>query len=162
MRVVSNTSPICNLAIIGRLELLPRRYGGGSIPREVALELGAMSHQAARSQIQAALARGWLRVEDTTLLPSLSLPVRLDAGELAAMALGVAVRADVLLIDEKRGRVAARALGLAVSGLLGELLHARLQGWIPNLRDEIARLRLHAGFFVDAEIEAFITSQVGE
>jgi predicted nucleic acid-binding protein len=83
MRVVSNTSPICNLAIIGRLELLPRRYGGVSIPREVALELG-------------------------------------------------------------------------------ELLHARLQGWIPNLRDEIARLRLHAGFFVDAEIEAFITSQVGE
>jgi len=56
MRVVSNTSPICNLAIIGRLELLPRRYGGVSIPREVALELGAMSHQAARSQIQAALA----------------------------------------------------------------------------------------------------------
>jgi hypothetical protein len=35
-------------------------------------------------------------------------------------------------------------------------------GVIPNLRGEIKRLRSEAGFFVDAEIEQFILSQVGE
>jgi hypothetical protein len=33
---------------------------------------------------------------------------------------------------------------------------------LPNLRSEINRLRSHAGFFVDAEIERFILPQVGE
>jgi hypothetical protein len=33
---------------------------------------------------------------------------------------------------------------------------------IPNLRSEINRLRAEAGFFVDAEIERFILSQVGD
>jgi len=66
------------------------------------------------------------------------------------------------LDDKKRGRAAARGLGLAVGGLLGELLHARQQGWVPDLRDEIARLRREAGFFMDLEIERFILAQVGE
>jgi len=38
MRVVSNTSPISNLAIIGRLSLLRQRYGRVTVPPEVARE----------------------------------------------------------------------------------------------------------------------------
>jgi len=41
MRVVSNTSPISNLAIIGRLELLKRRYGAVRIPPAVTYEPGS-------------------------------------------------------------------------------------------------------------------------
>jgi hypothetical protein len=33
---------------------------------------------------------------------------------------------------------------------------------LPNLRSEINRLRVEAGFFVDGEIERFILSQVGD
>jgi hypothetical protein len=43
--------------------------------------------------------------------------------------------------------------------VLGELIHAKLSGYV---RDEIRRLRLDAGFFVDVAIEKFILSQVGE
>lgn len=71
-------------------------------------------------------------------------------------------QADVLLMDEKRGREAARSFGLVVAGALGELIHAKHAGWIPSVRDEIHRLRLEAGFFVDATVERFILSQVGE
>ena len=39
MRVVSNTSPLSNLAVIGRLELLQHRYGTVCIPPAVAQEL---------------------------------------------------------------------------------------------------------------------------
>ena len=76
--------------------------------------------------------------------------------------MALANRVHVLLMDEKRGREAARRNGLAVGGVLGELLHAREAGVLSNLRSEINRLRSEAGFFVDAEIEHFILSQVGE
>jgi predicted nucleic acid-binding protein len=161
MRVVSNTSPISNLAIIGRLDLLKRRYGTVLIPPAVAAELSALSHPAAKAQIAAALAEGWMVTEQAPP-PSPPLPFPLDAGETEAIGLAVGTRADVLLMDERRGREAARRNGLAVGGVLGELLHARQTGVLASLRPEINRLRAEAGFFVDAEIERFILSQVGE
>jgi predicted nucleic acid-binding protein len=161
MRVVSDTSPISNLAIIGRLDLLKRRYGAVRIPPAVALELSALSHPAATAQISAAIAEGWLVAEKAS--PSTpQLPFPLDAVETEAIALALAAQVDVLLMDERRGREAARHHGLAVGGVLGELLHARQTGILPNLRSEINRLRSDAGFFVDAEIERFILSQVGK
>ncbi len=90
------------------------------------------------------------------------LPFPLDPGETAAIALACQLKAGVLLVDERRGREAARHVGLSVAGVLGELIHAKLAGWIPNVRSEIQRLRLEAGFFVDATVERFILSQVGE
>ena len=57
----------------------------------------------------------------------------------------------------------ARRRGTPVSlwgGVLEELLHARQNGSLPDLRTEINRLRTEARFFI--EIERFILSQVGE
>jgi predicted nucleic acid-binding protein len=161
MRVVSNTSPISNLTIIGRLDLLKRRYGVVRIPPAVAAELSALSYPAAKAQIAIALAEGWL-VAEKAPPASPELPFPLDAGETEAIGLALATQADVLLMDERRGREAARRHGLAVGGVLGELLHARQTGVLPNLRSEIDRLRSEAGFFVGVEIERFILSQVGD
>jgi predicted nucleic acid-binding protein len=162
MLVVSNTSPVCNLAVIGRLEFLQRRYGVVSLPAAVADELAALTHLAASQRIQTALADRWLMVKPATNLTCPRLPFPLDPGETAAIALACHLQADVLLMDEKRGREAARHCGLVVAGVLGELIHAKLAGWIPNVRDEILRLRQAAGFFVDGAVEKFILSQVGE
>lgn len=115
MRVVSNTSPLSNLAIIGRLDLLKQRYGVVRIPPAVAAELSRLSHVAGKARITAALTEGWLIVENPPAnLPTLTVP--LDPGEHEAIALALATRADVLLIDEKRGRAAARQAGLVVAG----------------------------------------------
>ncbi len=162
MLVVSNTSPVCNLAVIGRLEFLQRRYGLVHLPVAVADELAALTHPTARQRIQTALADRWLMVKPGTNLICPPLPFALDPGETAAIALACHLQADVLLMDEKRGREAARHCGLVVAGVLGELIHAKLAGWIPNVRDEILRLRQEAGFFVDGAVEKFILSQVGE
>jgi uncharacterized protein len=131
------------------------------IPPAVAKELSALSHPAAMDRIAAALAEGWLAVESPSG-SSPNLPFPLNAGETEAIALALAVQADVLLMDERRGRQAARHNGLTVAEALGELLHARQTGLLLDLRSEINRLRSEAGFFVDAEIERFILSQVGE
>lgn len=124
-------------------------------------ELDALSHREAKRSIVAAYSEGWLETDDSTL-PKPNLPVLLDSGETDAIALALKKNADLLLMDEKRGREAARFLGLKVAGVLGELLHARQIGRITNLRNELVRLRLEAGFFIDSKLEEFILSQVGE
>lgn len=161
MLAVSNTSPVSNLAIIGRLDLLRLRYGRVLIPPAVAQELEALTHPQGRTRIAAAFAESWL-VTQALAAPPPALVFPLDAGETEAIALALEVRAEVLLMDEKRGRAAARGFGLTVAGALGELLHARQIGRLPALRPEFSRLRVEAGFFVSSEIEQFILSQVGE
>jgi hypothetical protein len=162
MLVVSNTSPISNLAIVGRLEFLRRRYDQVRIPSAVAAELAALTHPAGSQRIQAALSERWLVVDPLDKTASWQPPFPLDPGETAAIALARQRQADVLLMDEKRGREAARHCGLVVAGVLGELIHAKFAGWIPSAREEIRRLRLEAGFFVDVTVENFILSQAGE
>jgi uncharacterized protein len=140
---------------------LKKRYGEIIIPAAVEQELLALSHVEANSRINAARTEGWL-VIDKRPIPVVALPFPLDPGESDAIALAVALRADVLLIDEKQGRAAARHLGLATGGVLGELLHARQHGLISDLRTEIKRLRTGARFFIDPAIEKYILSEAGE
>jgi predicted nucleic acid-binding protein len=118
MVVVSNTSPISNLAIIGRLDFLQRRYGIVRIPSAVADELDALGHPTGAQRVRTALADGWLRRERFDKILSPSLPYALDGGETAAIALACQLKADVVLMDEKRGRAAARHCGLVVAGVL--------------------------------------------
>lgn len=100
MLVVSNTSPVCNLAVTGRLEFLQRRYGLVHIPAAVADELAALTHLAARQRIQTALADRWLVVKPASNLTCPPLPFPLDPGETAAIALACHLQADLLLMDE--------------------------------------------------------------
>ena len=163
MPVVSNTSPVSNLAIIGRLDLLRERYGAVLIPPAVHRELAALSHPAAKGRIEAALREGWLKVEslptDASMLP---LPHELDPGEAEAIRLCQHLPADKVILDDALGRAAARHLGLKFTGLLGELVFAKLAARIRTVKAEIERLRAEARFFVSAEVEAVILAQAGE
>src|SRR4051812_35091269 len=116
MRVVSDTSAISNLAIIHRLDLLQKRYREIRIPPAVASELDRLSHLKAAARISSARKEGWIMVESVgTQLAH--LPITLDEGEAAAIALASNIKADLLLMDEKKGRAAARHLGIPVSGI---------------------------------------------
>jgi predicted nucleic acid-binding protein len=58
---VSNTSPISNLAIIGRLNLLRSQFQEIWIPSAVHAELGQLSHAAAWNEILQARYDGWIK-----------------------------------------------------------------------------------------------------
>ena len=62
MRVVSNTSPLSNLAIIGQLGLVREQLGNLLIPPAVHAELLRNPHPKACSALQGALQEGWIRV----------------------------------------------------------------------------------------------------
>ena len=163
MPVVSNTSPLSNLAIIGRLDLLRERYGTVLIPPAVQRELAALSHVIGKAHIETALGEGWLKTE---ALPAgagaISLPCELDPGEAEAIRLCQHLPADKVILDDTLARAAARSLGLKFTGLLGELVFAKLAGRVGTVKAEIERLRAEARFFVSAEVEAVILAQAGE
>ena len=61
MLVASDTSPISNLAIIGRLNLLRTQFTEIWIPAAVQSELSQLAHPSALNEIQQALQDGWIK-----------------------------------------------------------------------------------------------------
>ena len=120
MQVVANASPIMNLAIIGRLDLLNHVFGDVMIPEAVWHEVvvDGVGHPGV-SEIESA---AWLHVvpaKNGSLVRALRQ--ELDAGEAEAIALAVESKADLLVMDEKIGRETAAFLGVEVMGLVGVL-----------------------------------------
>lgn len=74
----------------------------------------------------------WITVH--TISPDPAVPAALDPGEAEAIALARASRAQLILIDEQRGRAAAKRLGLVVAGSIAVLLEAKAQSIIPLIR----------------------------
>ncbi|MEI6820000.1 MAG: hypothetical protein WCL19_10425 [Verrucomicrobiota bacterium] len=104
MQVVCNTSPISNLAVIGRLQILQRQFGIIRVPAAVWSELQRLDRPFGKQAIHQAHAEGWLRVcplADRSL--SRVLNASLDAGESEAIALAAESRADWLVMDESAG-----------------------------------------------------------
>ncbi|TRZ87704.1 MAG: DUF3368 domain-containing protein [Methanosarcinales archaeon] len=153
MRVVSNTSPILNLAIIDRLSLLKYQAGVVLIPPAVLEELRVDEDRPGSIHIRNALESGWLRIEKPEGTSLLHLLQReLDKGEAHAISLALQVKADWTLLDEREARRVAKSLELKVTGVLGLLLRAWRQGNLSSLEDTIRELRDKAGFHLSRQI----------
>jgi hypothetical protein len=163
MVAVSNTSPISNLSITGRLDLLRSQFTQVLIPEAVRAELAGLPNAEAKASIENALRTGWLQcraVGNRQLVTALEND--LDKGEAEAIALATEVEAGLLLIDEKEGRGFARRAGLMVRGILGVLIRAKVLGQIDSVKAEIEALRDRAGFFIASSLEAEVLRNVGE
>ena len=163
MQVVSNTSPVCNLAIIGRLDVLRGQFGTIQIPEAVRAELARLEHPGGRQGIQQAYDDGWIRIQRLTNRDlSNVLSASLDAGEAEAIALAIESRANRLLMDETAGRAMARSLAITLTGTLGLLLKEKREGRIPSLGIEMERLVSDAGFFLSPRVGRFFLDAAGE
>lgn len=153
MPVVSNTSPLLNLAIIGQLPLLREQFGEVVIPRAVLDELRPEEDLPGSEAIRAALEDGWIRpatVENSSLV--LALQQDLDRGEAEAIALVVQTGIGKVLLDERDGRLVAKLMGLQTTGVLGVLLRGRLMGKVRSLKSEMVALRERAGFYIAQDL----------
>lgn len=138
MNVVSDTSSICYLILVGEIDLLPRLFGRIVIPPGVRDELAAPG---APEEVRAWTEEppGWLEVHSVQSIPS-SIALGLHAGEREVLALAIESGADLVVLDDLAARKRAAALGLKFTGLLGILDRAaRLQ--MIDLREVIRRLR---------------------
>lgn len=147
MKIVSNASPLVNLARIGKLDLLLELYGELAIPsavwREVVVE---GSGQPGADKVENA---AWIKthvVANEHLVRALRQ--ELDAGEAEAIALALEIEAELLLMDERLGREIARHLGLRYTGLIGVLIEAKHKGIVSAIKPHLDALRNIAGFRV--------------
>ena len=125
MIVIADTTPIITLLKLERLELLEKIFGQVIIPNAVYEELTA--NQKYLSEAKAIgdcsfLKRG--EVSDRQAIKILREVVGLDAGESEAIALADEQGADLLIIDERKGRRAAKQMGLKITGTIGILIQA--------------------------------------
>ncbi len=161
MIVVSDTSPILNLARIGRLQLLPSLYRQVLIPSAVYEELTASKGDlspsidlASESWLIVASAKDQKRVQE--------LREDLDIGEAEAIVLAIERGADLLLVDERRGRRTATAAGLTVTGLLGVVARAKRAGLIELGKPVLDDLIQIARFWIGPDLYAEVLAELRE
>ena len=119
MTVVSNTSPLNYLLLIGEARLIPLLFQRLHLPAAVRHEL---RDPAAADSVRAWAESppDWARFHHVTPA-TLPAPVELHPGETEAILLACELQAELLLMDELDGRAAARTSGLSVIGTLGVL-----------------------------------------
>jgi predicted nucleic acid-binding protein len=161
--VVSDTSPVSALVVMGWLEWLRWRWPVVHVPEMVWQELRRRSSTVDWEILEDARSQGWLRVVSVADLSTLPLSAAdLHAGECEALALARELHAEWLLMDEREGRLVAQSMGLKVTGTVGIVLWAKAQGLIPSVREALNELRRQAGFFLKEELIEAAARQAGE
>ena len=163
MIVISDTSAITNLAAIQYLQLLPQLYNQITIPEAVYRELAEIDPPVPGTlEVQMA---SWLEVRQVVnrnVVERLQIEVRLDPGESEAIALALELNADLLLIDERRGRAEANRLGVRITGLLGILVEAKQKKLIVNVKPLMDSLITTSDFRVSSALYSQILDIVDE
>lgn len=158
--VVSDASPLINLARAGQFNLLSVFYGRIVIPQAVYDEV--VTHGAGRDGSREVQSASWIELQTPQdELAVRTLATELGRGEATAIVLSQELGASLLLIDEIRGRRIAQQLGLQVRGTLGILARARREKRILSLREVLDRLRAR-GTWIEQELYEEVLRLVGE
>jgi uncharacterized protein len=152
--VVSDTSPILNLFAVGKLYLLRELYTQIVVCPTVQQEL---------SWNNIDLEPSWTRVAAAVDRAAVALlREQLDAGEAESIVLATELGAELLLLDEKRGRRVATERGLEVTGLLGVLAEAKARGTIKSCRPILDDMIRVAGFWIGDDLRSRYLSGLNE
>ena len=125
MIVVSDTTPILSLMKIGHLDLLQSLYGQVLLPEAVYNELVSNPSFADEAkQINTCKFLAVERVKNKSSVELLRKISGLDAGESEAMILYEEQNAELLLMDEHKGRIVAKRMDIEYIGTAGILMLA--------------------------------------
>ena len=156
--VVADTSPIRYLVQIGQIDLLSLLFERIFLPGAVGNEL---SHASAPTAVRAWMSQlpGWVEMSPVTDIDDPALNA-LDPGEASAIALGLSVKADLILIDDRKGAAVALQKGFQITGTLGLLTRSAQRGLV-NLADALERLK-RTSFYCRQELFDDILKKYGE
>jgi len=137
MTVIADTSPLNYLILIEEIQVLPELYGRVLVPPFVCQEL---KRSRAPEAVRIWIARPpvWLEVRAPSKPPDPQVE-RLDPCERDAILLAEELGADLLIIDEVRGRREAERRQIPFPGTLGVLAAGAERGLL-DLRSAVDRL----------------------
>jgi hypothetical protein len=157
--VVSDTSPLLNLALIDRLALLRNQFSDVTVPRRVWNEIteGKEGLEPLR-ELRDDNFLSIVEAERSNLFVEVFHD--LDLGETAAICYAVEHDADLVLLDERDGRRVARRHELEVTGVIGILLRGAKTGEV-ELEQELDALR-EVGFWISDDLYEQILSEADQ
>jgi hypothetical protein len=147
-RIVLDSGPLVALARADALDVLAAFPDSFVAPLQVRFEL------------EAGAERGHVVIDTPSVvylpladaLNPLAL-AELGAGEAAVIQHALEQRIGVVGIDERKGRRAARAVGLTVTGTLGLLARAKILGVLSALRPIVERMQARGVWFDEDLVE---------
>lgn len=161
MLIISDTSPIINLAAVHHLFLLPELFNEIIIPPAVFDEI-TIQGKGLPGSAEVINAK-WIKivpVKNQFFLEELKQS--LDPGEAEAIAIGIELNAEYLLIDEVLGRKIAQEHHLKPLGILGILLRAKNKNLISLVKPVMDELKEKANFFIQANLYNYILELANE
>lgn len=139
--VISDASCLIILFEIRALDLLQQTYGEVTTTPEIVAEV--------RFELP-----DWVIVRTPLSSEKLvGMPASIDPGEASAITLALEISDSTLIIDERTARNYAKRLGLNVTGTLGVIVKAKLDGVIQSIEPFIDAIR-KTDFRFSATIEA--------
>lgn len=161
MIIVSNTTPLIGLASIHRFDLLHRLFGIIYIPQAVYAESVISGREIGGAKREVSSAE-WIKtvsVHDRLKVDELLTDI--DLGEAETIVLALEMKADWVLMDERKGRRKLSEYGSKKIGTLGILLKAKQVGLLPVIRTEIEELCRY-GFSVSPGVVDMVLQEAGE
>ncbi len=157
MRVISNTGPIIAFNEIGLLPVLQELYKEIIIPEAVFKEITNYKYKATINLDQFPFIQVETDVKTNPLLKN-----SLDPGEAEAISLALSSGADLLIIDEKKGRrFAENIYNLKIIGTAGLLLIAKKKELVERISPLFDKL-LDARYFISKTIIEATCKLAGE
>jgi predicted nucleic acid-binding protein len=142
MLVVSDSSPLIDLSVIGRLGILPNLFNRVVVPASVYSEITNSGKQGAAQLLKVS----WLEVHQCSNRSKVKTIANhssaLHLGEVEAIVLAEELKADFLAMDERQGRNLAFSRDLPVVGVLGILIMAKDANLLTSIKPEIEQLKI--------------------
>lgn len=85
----------------------------------------------------------------------------MDKGEASAIALAIEIPESILILDDLRGRNVAKHLKLKITGTIGVIIKAKLNGIIPSIKPLLSKI-CQTDFRISKEIERIALEEANE
>ncbi|MFY7741754.1 MAG: DUF3368 domain-containing protein [Flavobacterium sp.] len=138
--IISDTSCFIILSKIEKLDFLKSVYGQIVTTSDIVEEFGEQLPD-------------WIIIEyvaDKSRQRILELQI--DRGESSAIALALETQNCTLILDDFKARKIAQQLGITITGTIGVIVKAKLNGIIPSIKPYIEKIK-ETNFRISAEIE---------
>ena len=150
--IIFNSSPLINLAKVGRLDLIKAIYRNVIIPEAVYDEVVIAGLDLARdgaNEVKRLINENVIEVrevENRNLVKAFNF--ELDYGESEVLALAVEIEADLVILDEAEARQVADKFDIDKTGFIGILIKADKLGLIESGKELLDDV-IAGGFRID-------------
>jgi hypothetical protein len=151
MIVVSNSGPLITLARVEHFALLRELLGHVYVPQGVYDEVVVAGAGLPGSRELEEAIGGWMEIRPVREPLIARSMFALGRGEAEAITLTLEIKADVVLLDDRKARRAAQFLGVPLMGTVGVLRLALEAGKLEDWDGIIKKLEVH-GFRISTRI----------